>query len=675
MHDKLLFYSHRQIKGISEVSEKSNWEKGILSLEQLAIEEGRQINLFDENLVNPFLSSLKRNDIALFKETLEKHDYYRIAFSYPEKVVFLDIETTGLSKVYSYITVIGWYIDGIYKHTLYGNSLNELVEDLKKAEILITFNGSLFDLPFLKSHYSELIDVIESLGHIDLRFFLKKYGHTGGQKEIEDKMGYRRPKSLTGTDGKEAISLWYKFLKGDDKSLSKLLYYNCYDIFGMVYLFNHVFFNQIYGIEFPKVGKPQKFLRKHKAKFLNFSKMEVENARNSVEKNITFFKHSFLINSYKYRVVGIDLTGSESKASGCAIIEGNLVETMLLFSDEDIMDYILTNKIDLVSIDSPLSMPYGRSTVFDDDPRRDEIGIMRYCERELKKRGVNVYPSLIPSMQKLTKRGIELAQKIRKMGVPVIESFPGAAQDVLQIPRKKTDLFFLKQGLIDFGIEGDFEFKQISHDELDAITSALVGQFFISGYYEALGNVDEDYLIIPSIKKCIDKKKKIIGVCGPIATGKTELARYIEKKGYAYIRYSMIISDYLKENNIEDTRENLQKYGYIIFSEYGQYWLNRRLVSKIEGDEFVVIDGLRHPEDVTFLKEHFFDKFLSIYIDSKLDDRKKRFEKLTSDDYTKTMSHSVEQNIEKLKDIVDFHIKNEGTRESLFLELESIVDI
>jgi predicted nuclease with RNAse H fold len=110
-------------------------------------------------------------------------------------------------------------------------------------------------------------------------------------------------------------------------------------------------------------------------------------------------------------------------------------------------------------------------------------------------------------MQALTIRGIKLANELKKHNIEVIESFPGAAQDILQIPRKKTSLEELKQGLIDFGITGDFKDKIISHDELDAITSALVGYFYLSNHYEALGNKDEDYLIIPSLSKINGQKK------------------------------------------------------------------------------------------------------------------------------------------------------------------------
>jgi hypothetical protein len=83
--------------------------------------------------------------------------------------------------------------------------------------------------------------------------------------------------------------------------------------------------------------------------------------------------------------------------------------------------------------------------------------------------------------------------------LPLIESYPGAAQDIMGIPRKRASLEYLKDGLGDFGIHSEFLMTKVSHDKLDAITSAIVGVFFWSGKFEALGNNDEDYLIIPDL--------------------------------------------------------------------------------------------------------------------------------------------------------------------------------
>jgi len=162
------------------------------------------------------------------------------------------------------------------------------------------------------------------------------------------------------------------------------------------------------------------------------------------------------------RVVGIDLTGSEKRASGFALLSGNEVEfTSRIRTDEVLITESVNIKPDLVSIDSPLSLP--------EDPTK----IYRDCELTLKRRGIGVYWCFLPSMKALTLRGIALADKLRKKGLTVIESYPGAAQDILGIPRKSKGTHVLAEALAEYGIKGDLD---VSHDELDAITSAIVGQ-------------------------------------------------------------------------------------------------------------------------------------------------------------------------------------------------------
>ncbi len=122
---------------------------------------------------------------------------------------------------------------------------------------------------------------------------------------------------------------------------------------------------------------------------------------------------------------------------------------------------------------------------------------MRQCERILRKRGIRVYPTLIQSMQNLTVRGMGLARRLRDAGYTVIESYPGAAQDILQFPRKKINLQQLETDLMAMGIIPHAEKEPVTHDQLDALTSALVGYFYLAGMYEAIGNEAEGYLILP----------------------------------------------------------------------------------------------------------------------------------------------------------------------------------
>ena len=104
-------------------------------------------------------------------------------------------------------------------------------------------------------------------------------------------------------------------------------------------------------------------------------------------------------------------------------------------------------------------------------------------------------------MQKLTARGIKLSQVFEDYDYQVIESYPGAAQDILRFPRKRINLKELEIDLMNMGIVPSSDKETITHDEIDALTSALVGYFYLAGMYEAIGNIEEGYLIIPDLKK------------------------------------------------------------------------------------------------------------------------------------------------------------------------------
>ena len=51
-------------------------------------------------------------------------------------------------------------------------------------------------------------------------------------------------------------------------------------------------------------------------------------------------------------------------------------------------------------------------------------------------------------MQGLTERGMRLAKLLKEQGFDVIESYPGAVEDVLGLPRKRVDLRGLEVDLM-----------------------------------------------------------------------------------------------------------------------------------------------------------------------------------------------------------------------------------
>ena len=87
-------------------------------------------------------------------------------------------------------------------------------------ELVITFNGACFDLPFIKRCFP---GISLPKGHIDLRFVLKKMGLGGGLKKIEKDTGIIRSDEIEGVDGFEAVRLWQQYQWGDEKALSTLI--------------------------------------------------------------------------------------------------------------------------------------------------------------------------------------------------------------------------------------------------------------------------------------------------------------------------------------------------------------------------------------------------------------------------------------------------------------------
>ena len=88
-------------------------------------------------------------------------------------------------------------------------------------------------------------------------------------------------------------------------------------------------------------------------------------------------------------------------------------------------------------------------------------------------------------MRMLTERGLSLKAEIENLGDTMIECYLGAAQDIWDIPRQHRNLEGLFQGLKALGIKALT--TTMTNDELDAVTAALTGRFFLKEKGEMLG--------------------------------------------------------------------------------------------------------------------------------------------------------------------------------------------
>ena len=500
------------IPGIGKQTEQDLWEHGIRSwddaerFEKLFGAVGARLHQKLDEYIPLSREALRRKDAGFFERLSALGEAWRLFPDFEDQCVYLDIETTGLSPVFDTVTMVGLYDGRKYKVFIEGDNLQDLPAHLRDYSVVITFNGAGFDLRFLRLAFPGL--TLPPI-HIDLRWATRRLGMKGGLKSIEAALGLKRADSVEDLGGHDATVLWSKYLRGDREALGKLIQYNTEDVVNL---------KPIMEITYDRLSRDRvPFLRDTAARvFASIVELPKSNKRAVLKRASIQSDSTDLVSRLLTRcrsvekppcVVGIDLTGSEKRATGWAVTQGAIATTKCIRTDSELIAETLAANPDLVSIDSPLSLPEAHGTA--------GAPIYRKCELALKRMGISVFWCLLPSMEMLTRRGIRLATELRKAGCKVIESYPGAAQDILGIPRKKASLEELKQGLFRAGIQGDFVTCKVTHDEVDAITSALVGLFYLADDYMALGTPNEEFLIVPrSAKFNYAKLAEIISASG-----------------------------------------------------------------------------------------------------------------------------------------------------------------
>ncbi len=192
-------------------------------------------------------------------------------------------------------------------------------------------------------------------------------------------------------------------------------------------------------------------------------------------------------------VVGIDLAGSERRDTGLCVMDDSMrCSTFVLHSDHEIVERAVAARPAVVSIDAPLFLPRGRESLDKRGPPH-----FRECDKELLRMRIRFFPISLGPMRMLTARGMKLRAVLEAGGMEVIESFPGAIQDVLGIPRKQGGLLQLQAGLIRYGVKLTRKPGGHTGDELDAVTSALVGLMYVKDDYRAIGDPEEGLMILP----------------------------------------------------------------------------------------------------------------------------------------------------------------------------------
>jgi len=169
---------------------------------------------------------LDRNNPAYFADHLPAREHWRFFPEFRKTTAFIDIETTGIEMFGFEITTIALYDGESIRYYVQGQNLDAFMDDIEKYNVIVTYNGKTFDVPFIEKYFGIRLNH----AHIDLRYVLKSLGYSGGLKLCEKALGLDRG-DLDGVDGCFAVFLWQDFQRtGNTKALETLLAYNIEDV-------------------------------------------------------------------------------------------------------------------------------------------------------------------------------------------------------------------------------------------------------------------------------------------------------------------------------------------------------------------------------------------------------------------------------------------------------------
>ncbi len=223
----MLQHTFCHIPGIGINTEKKLWKAGISRWKHWGNPSRVRLSAatkFDATRVLESSLVALENDPTFFTEKLSSTESWRIFPHYRNRIAYLDIETTGLDD-FAEITTIALY-DGkeIYTY-INGRNLDDFAQDIQKYQVLVSYNGKSFDIPFIERYFHLQLNQAQ----IDLRYVLARLGFKGGLKGCEKQFGLSRG-NLDGVDGYFAVLLWHQYVKENDEgALETLLAYNIED--------------------------------------------------------------------------------------------------------------------------------------------------------------------------------------------------------------------------------------------------------------------------------------------------------------------------------------------------------------------------------------------------------------------------------------------------------------
>ena len=232
----MLEYTFRHLPGIGEVTERNLWESGIHTWRDFLDAKHADLPPLarrkdHRDKIAECIRRLESGDSAYFRRRIPNRLSWRMYADFRHNAAFLDIETTGLSPANSIVTLVGIHDRDGFHPFVHGQNIEDLREAVEKYDLIVTYNGASFDLPFIERHMGKMF---AHTPHIDIMYPLRWAGYKGGLKNVERQLRVGRPSSLDGIDGYHAVLMWRMWTRnGDRDALETLIRYNAEDVYSL----------------------------------------------------------------------------------------------------------------------------------------------------------------------------------------------------------------------------------------------------------------------------------------------------------------------------------------------------------------------------------------------------------------------------------------------------------
>ncbi len=175
----------------------------------------------------------------------------------------------------------------------------------------------------------------------------------------------------------------------------------------------------------------------------------------------------------------------------------------------------------------------------------------------------------------------------------------------------------------------------------------------------------------------------LIGLTGRNASGKGEVARYLEKKSFYYYSLSDAIREEIRARSLSPTRELLIQVGNELRQKYGAHVLAERILAKIEDDKHYIIDSIRNPAEVNAFRAAKHFKLIRVVASAevrfqRIVSRSRESDPQTLEEFTALENREAEgddtsQNLVKVELMADHTLLNDGTLADLYPRVDELL--